>query len=286
MRWSRSVPFDGAGPGRTGSCGDRAAGAVPDGRGSCPVSRGGTANRFRGRPRLAIIRNVLLTGPATRLRLAARARRRDRDVSSPERRWAAPSPPSCCTGSSPAVPRTCRAPTSCSRRHSPSWRPWSSPTSGATLLGWLLLSTALMGPYVLAGQYAAFALHSGGSTPVPTAAAWLSIWGYVPYLVLWGLVPMHVPDGRLSSPRWRTVRRVTVGLIAVETAGPDARARRLRRRPRAAQPTRAARGRVARRHHPGDVVRRRLRGGPARASRRSGRGCGGRPAPNGRSCSG
>jgi signal transduction histidine kinase len=84
-------------------------------------------------------------------------------------------------------------------------------------LGWLLLSTALMGPYVLAGQYAALALHSGGHHPGATAAAWLSIWGYVPYLVLWGLVPMHVPDGRLSSARWRTVRGVTVGLIAVET---------------------------------------------------------------------
>jgi signal transduction histidine kinase len=85
-------------------------------------------------------------------------------------------------------------------------------------LGWFLLSTALMGPYVLAGQYAALAHSRGVHSPGATAAGWVSIWGYVPYLILWGLVPMHVPDGRLSSVRWRTVRRVTLGLIAVETA--------------------------------------------------------------------
>ncbi|WP_205862866.1 histidine kinase [Planosporangium thailandense] len=83
--------------------------------------------------------------------------------------------------------------------------------------GWLLLSTALMGPYLLAGQYAAFALVPGDRHPATAAAAWLSIWGYVPYLVLWGLVPMHVPDGRLNSARWRTLRRVIVGLIALQT---------------------------------------------------------------------
>lgn len=85
------------------------------------------------------------------------------------------------------------------------------------LVGWLLLSTALMGPYLLAGQYAAFALVPGDRHPGTAVAAWLSIWGYVPYLVLWGLVPMHVPDGRLTSARWHTVRRVTVALIAAQT---------------------------------------------------------------------
>jgi signal transduction histidine kinase len=85
-------------------------------------------------------------------------------------------------------------------------------------VGWLLLSTALMGPYLLAGQYAAFALVSGDRHPGTAAAAWVSIWGYFPYLLLWGLVPMHVPDGRLTSARWHALRRVIVGLILVETA--------------------------------------------------------------------
>ncbi|GAA0379340.1 hypothetical protein GCM10009530_32440 [Microbispora corallina] len=86
------------------------------------------------------------------------------------------------------------------------------------VVGWLLLSTALMGPYLLAGQYAALALVPGDRHPVTAAAAWLSIWGYVPYLVLWGLVPMHMPDGRLTSARWHTLRRIIVGLIVLQTA--------------------------------------------------------------------
>ncbi|CAI7974223.1 membrane hypothetical protein [Frankia sp. Hr75.2] len=55
-------------------------------------------------------------------------------------------------------------------------------------VGWLLLTTALTGPYLLASQY---------------AATWFAVWGYVPYFVLWGLVPALFPDGRLPSRRWR-----------------------------------------------------------------------------------
>lgn len=97
------------------------------------------------------------------------------------------------------------------------------PVVGATVLlhqrsnrvGWLLLSSAFMGPYLLAGQYAALSLLS--PHPGTAAATWLSVWGYVPYFVIWGLVPMHFPDGFLPSPRWRIARGFTVGLIVVET---------------------------------------------------------------------
>ena len=81
------------------------------------------------------------------------------------------------------------------------------------LVGWLLLSSAAMGPYLLAGQYAA---HTDSSpTPVTALAAWYSIWGFAPYFVLWVLTPMHFPDGRLPSDRWVPIRRVLVGLLVV-----------------------------------------------------------------------
>ncbi|MBL7627255.1 sensor histidine kinase [Frankia sp. CN6] len=83
-------------------------------------------------------------------------------------------------------------------------------------VGWVLLSTALTGPYLLATQYAALALVPGkDGLPLQEAATWFAVWGYVPYLVLWGLVPPLFPDGRLPSRRWRWV----VGAIAVIIAG-------------------------------------------------------------------
>ncbi|WP_241829816.1 histidine kinase [Parafrankia colletiae] len=71
-------------------------------------------------------------------------------------------------------------------------------------VGWLLLTTALTGPYLLASQYAALALLPGEQRlPAQDAATWFAVWGYVPYFVLWGLVPALFPDGRLPSRRWR-----------------------------------------------------------------------------------
>lgn len=86
------------------------------------------------------------------------------------------------------------------------------------LVGWLLMSTGFVGPYMLAGQYAALSLISGRHVPGAAFATWVSLWGYVPYLVVLGLLPMHFPDGRLPpEPVWRKVRVAAVGLIVVET---------------------------------------------------------------------
>ena len=80
------------------------------------------------------------------------------------------------------------------------------------LVGWLLISCATMGPYLLAGQYA----MSTWSEPSALTyfAAWYSVWGFFPYFVLWALTPMHFPDGALPAPRWRGVRRALCGLLA------------------------------------------------------------------------
>ena len=79
------------------------------------------------------------------------------------------------------------------------------------VVGWLLLSCAWTGPYLLAGQYAALTFDD--PTVLTDLAAWISIWGFVTYFVLWVLVPMHFPDGTIPSARWRPVRRIFVGLI-------------------------------------------------------------------------
>src|SRR5689334_25138606 len=71
------------------------------------------------------------------------------------------------------------------------------------LVGWLLLTCATMAPYLHAGQYAARAPDD--PTPLTDLAAWVSIWGFVSYFVLWVLAPMHFPDGHLPSARWRPV---------------------------------------------------------------------------------
>ncbi|MGH8890675.1 MAG: sensor histidine kinase [Acidothermaceae bacterium] len=84
------------------------------------------------------------------------------------------------------------------------------------IVGWLLLSTAGMGPYLLASQYAAESLEPGRSVTGAAAATWVSIWGFAPYFVVWGLVPLHFPDGALPSPRWRRLRNVTVATITLE----------------------------------------------------------------------
>lgn len=85
-------------------------------------------------------------------------------------------------------------------------------------VGWLMLSTAWMGPYLLSGQYAALALLPGHDPLGWQLATWVAVWGYLPYFVLVGLVPLHFPGGRLPDGRlWRRLRGALVGVIAVET---------------------------------------------------------------------
>jgi signal transduction histidine kinase len=83
------------------------------------------------------------------------------------------------------------------------------------LVGWLLLTCATMGPYLLAGQYAARTIDD--PTLLTDLAAWVSVWGFVSYFVLWALTPLHFPDGELPSARWRPVRRILVGLLVALT---------------------------------------------------------------------
>lgn len=83
------------------------------------------------------------------------------------------------------------------------------------LVGWLLLTCATMGPYLIAGQYAARTVDD--PTFLTDVAAWVSVWGFVSYFVLWALAPLHFPDGELPSPRWRPVRRILVGLLVALT---------------------------------------------------------------------
>jgi signal transduction histidine kinase len=76
-------------------------------------------------------------------------------------------------------------------------------------IGWLMLVPALIGPYLLAGVYAA---TSGGEGLLGAAAAWFAIWGFVPYFFTMPVLPHLFPDGRPPSPRWS---RVIVAVLVV-----------------------------------------------------------------------
>ncbi|WP_029433210.1 sensor histidine kinase [Blastococcus sp. URHD0036] len=83
-------------------------------------------------------------------------------------------------------------------------------------VGWLLLTTAVFGPYLLAGQFAQGpALEHGWSGPLAGAAIWLTAWGFTPYFVVLALVPLYFPTGVLPSPRWRPFAGVLTTVVAV-----------------------------------------------------------------------
>ncbi|MGY1618526.1 sensor histidine kinase [Geodermatophilus sp. SYSU D00691] len=87
-------------------------------------------------------------------------------------------------------------------------------------VGWLLMTTAITGPYLLSADYAVgTALEHGADGPLGGFAAWLTAWGFAPYYAIIALVPLYFPTGRLPSPRWRPVARVLVTLVAIATVG-------------------------------------------------------------------
>jgi signal transduction histidine kinase len=82
-------------------------------------------------------------------------------------------------------------------------------------VGWLLMASAVTGPYLLAAEYVQLTGTTDGL--LPTFAAWLAAWGFVPYYVIVALVPLYFPDGTLPSPRWRPVARVLATVVVVGT---------------------------------------------------------------------
>jgi signal transduction histidine kinase len=81
-------------------------------------------------------------------------------------------------------------------------------------VGWLLMVSVVSGPYLLAAEY--LLLRDGPADGLlPSLAAWLCAWGFVPYFVIVALVPLYFPDGTLPSPRWRPVARVLTAVVVV-----------------------------------------------------------------------
>ncbi|SOE03602.1 sensor histidine kinase [Blastococcus haudaquaticus] len=84
-----------------------------------------------------------------------------------------------------------------------------------TLVGRLLMVSAVTGPYLLAAEYVLLTGTTDGV--LPSAAAWLAAWGFVPYYVIVALVPLYFPDGTLPSPRWRPIARVLATVVIAGT---------------------------------------------------------------------
>jgi signal transduction histidine kinase len=80
-------------------------------------------------------------------------------------------------------------------------------------VGWLLMVSAVLGPYLLAGEYVR--LHGSTEGVLPSFAGWLAAWGFAAYFVIVALVPLYFPDGTLPSPRWRPVARVLTVVVCI-----------------------------------------------------------------------
>ena len=83
-------------------------------------------------------------------------------------------------------------------------------------VGWLLMVSVVTGPYLLASRVR----RCSPAPPrglLPSFAAWLAAWGFVPYYVIVALVPLYFPDGTLPSPRWRPIARVLTTVVVIGT---------------------------------------------------------------------
>lgn len=81
-------------------------------------------------------------------------------------------------------------------------------------VGWLMLIPALIGPYQLLALYAVW---QGGTGLVGGFAAWVAIWGFVPYFFTLPLLPHVFPDGRPLGPRWRRAMIAVLVVASVTT---------------------------------------------------------------------
>lgn len=87
-------------------------------------------------------------------------------------------------------------------------------------VGWLIVGHALcftLGE--LSRQYAVFgAVTSPGALPFARAAAWPATWLWGPGIMFgFALLPLHFPDGRLVSPRWRPARWFVIAAMGAAT---------------------------------------------------------------------
>src|SRR4051794_8204618 len=86
-------------------------------------------------------------------------------------------------------------------------------------VGWLLMTTAVTGPYLLAGEYVV-AQGAGAAGRLASFAVWISAWGFtVPYFVIIGLVPLYFPTGELPSRRWRPAAVAVTACVVLGTVG-------------------------------------------------------------------
>ena len=88
----------------------------------------------------------------------------------------------------------------------------------ANPVGWLFLGSALaMAFQAFATHWAVYGLVTEpGSLPAARALAWIGLWsGPLGSALMFVVLPLYFPDGRLVSPRWRPViRLVAFALVA------------------------------------------------------------------------